>query len=62
MEQPMPNFGDLKDQIWAEIRKGIKFSNHTDSFWDNMQAFAHAVDWKVGCCACDVKALLLSVR
>lgn len=47
----MPNFGELKDQIWAEIRKGIKLSNHTDSFWDNVQGFVHAVDWKVRCCA-----------
>jgi hypothetical protein len=37
----------IKDQIWQEIRQSIKLSNQTDSFWDNLQAFAHAVDWKV---------------
>eukprot|EP00775_Hariotina_reticulata_P008072 gene8072-8267_t len=36
----------IKDQIWQEIRQAIKLSNQTDSFWDNVKAFAHAVDWK----------------
>jgi hypothetical protein len=58
----MPNFGELKDQIWAEIRKGIQLSHHTDSFWDNVQGFVHAVDWKVGSCACPAARALSAVR
>jgi len=47
MEQPLPDFSGLQEQIFSEVRRAIKFSNHTESFWDNVQAFAHAVDWKV---------------
>lgn len=46
MEQPLPDFSGLQEQIFSEVRRAIKFSNHTESFWDNVQAFAHAVDWK----------------
>lgn len=48
--EPLPDISQLKDQIWEEVRKAMKFSNHTEGFWDNVQAFVHAVDWKV-CCA-----------
>jgi hypothetical protein len=39
-------FDSIKQQVWDEIRKGMQLSNQTESFWDNVQAFAHAVDWK----------------
>lgn len=48
MEQPLPDFSQLKDQIWEEVRRAIKFSNQTEGFWENVQAFMHAVDWRVG--------------
>jgi hypothetical protein len=48
MEQPVPDFIQLKDQIWEEVRRAMKLSNHTEGFWENVQAFMHAVDWKVG--------------
>ena len=50
MEQPIPGVSDIKDQIFAEVRRAMKLSNHTDSFWENVQAFVHAVDWKVRGC------------
>jgi hypothetical protein len=48
MEQPLPDFSQLKDQIWEEVRRAIRLSNHTEGFWENVQSFVHAVDWKVG--------------
>jgi hypothetical protein len=39
-------FDSIKQQVWDEIRQAMKLSNQTESFWDNVQAFAHAVDWK----------------
>jgi hypothetical protein len=36
----------VKQQVWDEIRQAVKLSNQTESFWDNVQAFAHAVDWQ----------------
>eukprot|EP00882_Tetradesmus_deserticola_P003877 GHRQ01004101.1.p2 GENE.GHRQ01004101.1~~GHRQ01004101.1.p2 ORF type:complete len:171 (+),score=66.94 GHRQ01004101.1:290-802(+) len=39
-------FESIKQQVWDEIRRGTKLSNHTETFWDNVQALAHAVDWK----------------
>lgn len=43
-------FDSIKQQVWDEIRHGMKLSNHTESFWENVQAFAHAVDWKASLC------------
>lgn len=58
MEPPTPveqlDFSNITQQVWSEVRRAIKLSNQTESFWDNVQAFASAVDWTVGvsrwCC------------
>jgi hypothetical protein len=39
-------FDFIKQQVWDEIRKGMQLSNQTESFWDNVHAFAHAIHWK----------------
>ncbi|KAF6253983.1 transmembrane protein 18-domain-containing protein [Scenedesmus sp. NREL 46B-D3] len=58
-------FDSIKQQVWDEIRHGMKLSNHTESFWENVQAFAHAVDWKerwmAGILACHVLVFLAVV-
>ncbi len=42
------DISQLKDQVWSEVRRAVNLSgNHTESFWDNLQGFIHAVDWKV---------------
>lgn len=42
-------FDSIKQQVWDEIRQALRMSNQTESFWDNLQAFAHAVDWQASC-------------
>lgn len=39
-------FDSIKQQVWDEIRQALRMSNQTESFWDNLQAFSHAVDWQ----------------
>jgi hypothetical protein len=41
------DFSHVKDQVWAEVRRAMKLSNHTEGFWDNLQGFVHAIDWRV---------------
>ncbi|KAF8060550.1 TMEM18 [Scenedesmus sp. PABB004] len=42
----LPDWAGLKDQVWQEVRAAVAASKHSQDFWDELQAFAHAVDWR----------------